>query len=91
MWSLLSFLAGMPFYAPLSLLAKSLGVRGYNAAIWKHTRPDLYRADLKTLLDMLSEGRIAPVIAARLPLERAAEAHTMLNNAAVSGKIVLEP
>jgi NADPH:quinone reductase-like Zn-dependent oxidoreductase len=31
------------------------------------------------------------VIAARLPLERAAEAHAMLNNASVSGKIVLEP
>jgi NADPH:quinone reductase-like Zn-dependent oxidoreductase len=89
--NLLSFLAGIPFYTPLSLLSKSLGVRGYNASIWKHTRPDLYRADLTTLLGMLAEGRIAPVIAARLPLERAAEAHTLLNDASISGKIVLEP
>jgi NADPH:quinone reductase-like Zn-dependent oxidoreductase len=91
LWSMLSFLGGIPFYTPLSLLSKSLGVRGYNATIWKNTRPDLYRADLKTLFGMLAEGRIAPVIAARLPLERAAEAHTMLDNSAVSGKIVLEP
>ena len=57
---------------------------------WKETRPDLYRTDLATLLGMLADGKIAPVIAAKLPLERAAEAHTMLNNASVSGKIVLE-
>jgi NADPH:quinone reductase len=59
--------------------------------LWKKSRPDLYRADLTTLLRMLAEGKIAPVIAARLPLERAAEAHAMLNSASVSGKIVLEP
>ncbi len=40
---------------------------------------------------MLAEGKIAPVIAARLPLREAAEAHKMIDNAAVAGKIVIEP
>ncbi|MGH6820030.1 MAG: zinc-binding dehydrogenase, partial [Methylocella sp.] len=76
---------------PLSLLNTSRGVHGFNVTLWKRSRPDLYRGDLATLLGMLVEGRIAPVIAARLPLERAAEAHTMLDSASVTGKIVLEP
>jgi NADPH:quinone reductase-like Zn-dependent oxidoreductase len=75
----------------LSLLASSRGVVGFNVTQWKETRPDLYRADLAALLTMLAEKKIAPVIGARLPLARAAEAHAMLNNAAVRGKIVLEP
>jgi NADPH:quinone reductase-like Zn-dependent oxidoreductase len=90
-WNILRFLVGMPLYTPLSLLGKSLGVCGFNVTLWKQSRPDLYRADLTTLLRMLADGQIAPVIAARLPLERAAEAHAMLNSASVSGKIMLEP
>jgi NADPH:quinone reductase-like Zn-dependent oxidoreductase len=90
-WNILRFLIGMPRYTPLALLGKSLGVCGFNVTLWKQSRPDLYHADLTTLLRMLADGRIAPVIAARLPLEKAAEAHAMLNSASVSGKIVLEP
>jgi len=91
LWNILRFLIGMPHYSPLSLLNTSRGVHGFNVTLWKQSRPDLYRGDLATLLGMLVEGRIAPVIAARLPLERAAEAHTMLDSASVTGKIVLEP
>jgi NADPH:quinone reductase-like Zn-dependent oxidoreductase len=90
-WNILRVLIGMPRYTPLSLLGKSMGVVGYSVTEWKQTRPDLYRADLMTLLRMLAEQKIAPVIGARLPLERAAEAHVMMNTASVSGKIVLEP
>ena len=84
-------LIGTPFYSPLSLLATSRGVHGFSVTHWKQSRPDLYHSDLATLLGMLAEGRIAPVIAARLPLERAVEAHQMLDSASVTGKIVLEP
>jgi NADPH:quinone reductase-like Zn-dependent oxidoreductase len=91
LWSILRFLIGMPFYSPLYLLSKNCGVYGYNVTLWKQTHPEFYRSDLAALFGMLAGGRIAPVIAARLPLARAAEAHAMLNNASVSGKIVLEP
>ena len=40
-------------------------------------------------LAMLQEKSICPVIAARLPLREAARAHELLENAAVTGKIVL--
>lgn len=89
--NILRFLLGTPRYSPLSLLSKSQGVIGFNVTLWKKTRPELYREDLASLLIMLAEGKIAPVIAARLPLREAAEAHRMIDNAAVAGKIVIEP
>jgi NADPH2:quinone reductase len=51
--------------------------------------PDWYRADLRALIDLLAQGRIKPVIAARLTLAEAARAHQLLEASAVSGKIVL--
>jgi NADPH:quinone reductase-like Zn-dependent oxidoreductase len=39
---------------------------------------------------MLSTGRVAPVIGATFPLERAADAHRALESGQVIGKVVLE-
>lgn len=48
-----------------------------------------YRTDLTTLLRMLADGEIAPLIGERLPLQQVAKAHELLENSAVTGKIVL--
>ena len=45
--------------------------------------------DLRRLVQMLDEGAIAPRIGATLPLDRASEAHAMLEGARTTGKIVL--
>jgi len=60
-------------------------------AIAKHKAQNLgaYKDDLIKLIGLLREGRIAPVVAERLPLERAQRAHELLGNAAVRGKLVL--
>jgi NADPH2:quinone reductase len=50
-----------------------------------------FRHDLLTLLDLLKEGKIKPLIAQRLPLEEARHAHEMLGEGGVLGKIVLLP
>ena len=47
--------------------------------------------DLATLLALLAEGKIKPVIAQRLPLEQIAYAHELLETSQVEGKIVLLP
>ena len=44
-----------------------------------------------TLLDLLKQGEIKPLIAQRLPLEQARRAHEMLGEGGVFGKIVLAP
>jgi NADPH2:quinone reductase len=54
-------------------------------------KPAWFRQDLLTLLDLLKEGKIKPLIAQRLPLEEARRAHEMLGEGGVFGKIVLLP
>ena len=53
-------------------------------------KPAWFRQDLLALLDLLREGKIRPLIAARLPLEDARGAYEMLGEG-VLGKIVLLP
>jgi NADPH2:quinone reductase len=50
-----------------------------------------FRDDLLTLLDLLKQGQIKPLIAQRLPLHGARRAHEMLGEGGVLGKIVLLP
>ncbi len=54
-------------------------------------KPAWFRHDLLTLLDLLKQGKIKPVIAQRLPLDQARRAHEMLGEGGVFGKIVLLP
>ena len=54
-------------------------------------KPAWFRRDLLTLLDLLKQGQIKPLIAQRLPLEAARRAHEMLGEGGVLGKIVLMP
>ena len=54
-------------------------------------KPAWFRHDLLTLLDLLKQGKIKPLIAQRLPLEGARRAHEMLGGGGVLGKIVLLP
>ena len=61
----------------------------YNVANLRKQRPDWFRVDLEALFDLLSQRRILPLIAARLPLREAAQANEMIEQAKFSGKIVL--
>lgn len=61
----------------------------YNVTDLQKQRPDWFRADLKTLFDMLAVRKIQPVIASRLPLQHAARANELIEGAKFSGKIVL--
>jgi NADPH2:quinone reductase len=54
-------------------------------------KPAWFRHDLLTLLDLLKQGKIKPLIAQRLPLQEARRAHEMLGKGGVFGKIVLLP
>jgi len=51
--------------------------------------PEWYRKDLMVLFDLLKQQKIRPVIASRMPLNEAARAHELIENAAVCGRIVL--
>ena len=58
-----------------------------------HTRrgklPNEFKQDVQALFQLLKEAKLKPAIAARLPLDQAAEAHRRIDNADVQGKIIL--
>ncbi|ABW32699.1 medium chain dehydrogenase/reductase family protein [Acaryochloris marina] len=61
----------------------------YNITDLKRRQPNWFRDDLTSLLDLLADGSIQPIIADRLPLADAAVAHNLLDHAAVRGQLVL--
>ena len=54
-------------------------------------RADLSRQHLAHLMEMIKDGRIKPEIFAELPLGMAAQAHRLIDEGAVMGKILLQP
>ena len=61
----------------------------YSFQTLKRLKPDWFREDLIILLNLLQQKKIAPVIAERFPLTEAREAHQLLGQGGVVGKIVL--
>jgi NADPH:quinone reductase-like Zn-dependent oxidoreductase len=62
----------------------------YSIQTLKRLKPDWFHEDLTLLLNLLKQGKIKPIIAARMPLNQAAQAHELLASGSVkAGKIVL--
>ena len=61
----------------------------YSIQTLKRLKPALFRQDLITLLDLLQQQKVKPLIAQRLPLAQARHAHELLGKGGVVGKIVL--
>jgi NADPH:quinone reductase-like Zn-dependent oxidoreductase len=53
--------------------------------------PDWFREDFSTLLRLLRDDKIHPVVAERMPLSDARRAHELLESSADKGKLVLVP
>jgi NADPH:quinone reductase-like Zn-dependent oxidoreductase len=61
----------------------------YSIQTLKRLKPDWFYEDLTLLLNLLKQGKIKPIIAAKMPLNEAAKAHELLAGGSVEGKIVL--
>ena len=61
----------------------------YSIQTLKRLKPAFFRQDLIALLDLLRQKKLKPVIARRLPLVEARQAHELLGKGGVAGKIVL--
>lgn len=75
----------------LKLFSTSQGVVGYNVTSWRDARPYAYRKDLAAVLDLIGRGRLKPEIAEVFALSEAAQAQSLLQSTAATGKIVLRP
>ena len=63
----------------------------YSIQTLKRLRPALFREDLIALLNLLHQHKLKPIVAQRLPLREAKQAHELLGKGGVTGKIVLVP
>jgi NADPH2:quinone reductase len=63
----------------------------YSIQTLKRLKPAWFRQDLLTLLDLLRQQKIKPLVAQRFPLAQARRAHELLGRGGVTGKFVLVP
>ena len=61
----------------------------YSIQWLKRLKPAWFRQDLVVLFDLLRQHKIKPLIAQRFPLPEARQAHELLGQGGVIGKIVL--
>src|SRR5262245_24759377 len=61
----------------------------YSIQWLKRLSPVYFRQDLLALFDLLQQPKIKPLIAQRLPVAAARDAHELLGKGGVTGKIVL--
>ncbi|KUR73721.1 hypothetical protein AQZ52_01780 [Novosphingobium fuchskuhlense] len=70
---------------------------GGRRAVWysitdrRKAHPEQFAEDMAKLLSCLKDGRIRPVVAARLPLSAAADVHRRIGKGGIGGKVVLLP
>ena len=69
---------------------RSPAIRCFNMHTYDH-HPVARRDMTRSLIQLLAAGRIRPRIGMQLPLSQAAQAHRLLEQGAVSGKIILKP
>ena len=61
----------------------------YSIQMLKRLKPVWFHEDLILLLNLLEQGKIKPIVGARIPMNKAAQAHELLAGSSVTGKIVL--
>jgi NADPH:quinone reductase-like Zn-dependent oxidoreductase len=61
----------------------------YSTQKLKRLKSVWFHEDLILLLNLLKQGKIKPIITARMPLNQAAQAHELLAGGSVKGKTVL--
>lgn len=72
-----------------NILPNSRSTTFYSIGALRQKQPDWFSGDLTKLLTLLAQGKIKPVIAARIPLAEVQRAHELIEEAGVQGKIVL--
>ncbi|EFG77370.1 NAD(P)H quinone oxidoreductase, PIG3 family [Mycobacterium parascrofulaceum ATCC BAA-614] len=78
-------------------IAKLLGKRARVIGTTLRARPvtgpnsktEIVQAVIGSVWPLIAEGRVRPIIGARLPIQRAGEAHQQLTSSKVTGKVVL--
>jgi NADPH2:quinone reductase len=73
------------------LLLNNTDVVGAGWGAYVMSKPDLIRQIGAAVTELVDQGVVRPVVGARFPLERAAEALKLIDERGATGKVVLEP
>lgn len=73
------------------MVAGNRSVIGYSSAHYRAHRPDVLRPAAEGMIDLAAKGRLIVPVAARFPLEDAAEAHRLIESRQTKGKVLLHP
>jgi NADPH:quinone reductase-like Zn-dependent oxidoreductase len=84
-------LARLKLWDTFNGLLKGRRAKWYSITSRRKKHPADFKADMATLLDLLHDGAIHPVVVDRLPLSAAREVHNRMDTGGLGGKIVLEP
>ena len=76
---------------PALLVGRNVGVQGFYLGRLMAHRPDVAREAADELVRLWEEGAIRPVVGTELPLDRAADAHRLIEERRHLGKVVLVP
>ncbi|HEU5415501.1 MAG TPA: NADPH:quinone oxidoreductase family protein [Candidatus Angelobacter sp.] len=89
---IIGFAAGRVPQIPANIvLVKNIDVIGFYWGSYQAHKPELLRGSFAQLFRWFQEGRLRPHVSHRLPLERAAEALSLLQQRRSTGKVVLMP
>lgn len=88
----IGFAGGLwPPVEPALLVGRNVGILGFYLGRLMALEPALVREAARDLLRLWSEGLLHPVVGATFPLERADEAHRLIEERRSTGKVVLVP
>jgi NADPH:quinone reductase-like Zn-dependent oxidoreductase len=73
------------------MLSPGRQVMSYRIQKLRVHHQDWFSEDFRTLLELLRDHKIHPIVAERMPFTEARRAHEMLESTAATGKLVLVP
>lgn len=83
--------AGELASVPVRSLFALKTMAGFSLLAWRAAAPERARADIAELTGLLQTGKLQAATATVLPLAQAAEAHRLLEDRAVLGRLLLVP
>jgi NADPH2:quinone reductase len=88
---LIGFVGGVQQIPANRLLVKNRSALGSSLRYFRWRAPEKLRASVDELLRWYGEGKLAPCVSHRLPLERTVEAIRLLTDRKAHGKIIVAP
>jgi NADPH:quinone reductase len=76
---------------PAPLVGRNLGMQGFYLGRLMRHNPEVVQEAIDELLDLWSAGAVKPLVGASFPLDRAGDAHGLIESRGHVGKVVLVP